>query len=116
MKLWLALAVVLACAPALARDNGQWAQADPAIKQWIENLKNKNNVLCCSNADGYDVQWETRGDKYRVFIYGTWWEVPPIAILDVPNRLGAPRVWYITLWHDGKPTPSITCFLPGALL
>lgn len=92
-----------------ARDNGQWGNVDPAIRDWIHSLKNKHGIGCCDTADGYDAEWDTQGNRYRVRIEGQWYVVPPEAVLDVPNRLGVPKVWYLK--PDGHVT--IRCFLPG---
>lgn len=103
-----------------ARDNGQWAQADPSIKQWIESLKDKNGYSCCNTADGFDVQWDTKDGKYRVFINEEWYVVPDEAVLDIKNKIGVARVWYIPTWEfvqdpiKRKMIPKIRCFLPGA--
>jgi hypothetical protein len=99
---------------ALARDNGQWAQSQH--RDWVESLRDHNGISCCNTADGYDVQWDTQGDKYRVFIDGTWYVVPPEAVLDdIPNRLGVARVWYVWEYDThGTKTPKIRCFLPGS--
>jgi hypothetical protein len=96
-----------------ARDNGQWGNVDPSIREWIESLRNKNNVGCCDTADGYDAQWDTLGPDgtYRVFINGQWHVVPPEALLTVPNRLGVPKVWWVP---GGDTGVIIRCFLPGA--
>jgi hypothetical protein len=122
MQLLIAAIAALAATISLARDSGQWSQADPSIKKWIEDLKDHNNVSCCNTADGFDVQWDTKDNRYRVYLYGEWHLVPPEAVLDIPNRLGAARVWYTVQWgpmKDGKQVPSkilIRCFLRGSLI
>jgi len=113
------LACIIALTTLLIRDNGQWAQTDPETKKWIEDLKNKQGKSCCNSADGYDVQWDIKDGRYRIFVRGKWYDVPPEAVLDIPNRLGVARAWYSPIWGSWKPggqdviTINIHCFLPG---
>lgn len=113
MRHWLA-ALLLITVSAHARDNGQWAQADPEIRNWIQGLKNKKGVPCCDTADGEEPEmYDSDNGKWRVRLKGIWVDVPPEALLDdVPNKLGYARVW--VRYFDGKP--QIICFLPGALI
>jgi len=108
-------AIMLACVDAVsARDDGRFAQSPH--KNWVEGLRDRNGVSCCDTADGYDVQWDIKDGQYRVFIEGTWYVVPPTALLDnIPNRLGVARVWYAWSVDNkyGNRTPMIRCFLPG---
>jgi hypothetical protein len=121
MRLLIAAIAVLAATISLARDNGQYSQSDPEIKKWIEQLKNNRGESCCSNADGYDVQYDTKDGHYRVYLHDEWHVVPDYAVLTTPNRLGAARVWYMSTWtvpdKDGKQKASVRiyCFLPSAL-
>lgn len=41
--------------PALSRDNGQWVNADPKIREWYEGLKRPDapQYSCCGEADAY---------------------------------------------------------------
>ena len=120
MPIIIAVIAVLATI-ALARDDGRYSQSDPSIKRWIENLTDKIGNKCCDTADGYDVQWDIHGGQYVVYLYGAWHIVPDIAVLEVPNKLGAARIWYTIKWgpwKDGKQVPTeilIRCFLPSAL-
>lgn len=119
----IAGALLLFALPVLfghARDNGQWAQVNPEIGEWIKGLHNKQGNLCCFDADGFDVQWDIHDGHYRAFIkpagweQGEWVEVPDDAKLDIPNRLGVARVWYwIDNDIDGVSHIRIRCFLPG---
>jgi hypothetical protein len=106
----IALALAAISFPSHARDNGQWAQADPAIRDWVDHLTDRAGISCCRTADGYDVQWDTVDGHYRVFILNRWIVVPDGAVLTQPNRLGVARVWYIAYPGD----VHIRCFLPGA--
>lgn len=104
------VAVFLCAASVFARDNGQWGHVDPEIRKWIGSLKNKQGMGCCDTADGFDAEWDTQGNQYRVRIDGAWYTVPHHAVLDAPNRLGVAKVWYLTI--EGKV--EIRCFLPGS--
>ncbi len=114
--LLIALVLSLAAAGAPARDNGQYRDTDPAIKEWVNGLTDKNGQGCCATADGFpaDYDWDTEGNHYKVLIDGEWYDVPPEAVIDGPNRLGHATVWYWWDWSlDGKKTNHIRCFLPG---
>lgn len=103
---------MISCGQVLARDDGRYAQSP--LKNWFNSLKNKNMVPCCDTADGMrleDVDWETNGGQYRVRINGQWYDVPPEALLEQPNRAGSAIVWP-TQTASGKL--EIRCFIPGA--
>lgn len=56
---------------AQARDQGQWADADPAVSEWFATLKQPDNpnVSCCGEADAYwadDIHVEVVGDVSKV--------------------------------------------------
>jgi hypothetical protein len=113
----LALFFVLA-QPAGAADHGQLGPTSPEVKAWAATLENKLREGCCSTADGWkpeEVEYDMKGNKYRVKIDGEWYEVPSDAVVDVPNRFGFAVVWYYRSWLNGnKPSVSIRCFIPGA--
>jgi hypothetical protein len=106
------------CHPARAADHGQLGPTSPDVKAWASTLENKLKEGCCSTADGWkpeEVEYDMKGNKYRVKIDGEWYEVPPEAVVDVPNRFGFAVVWYYRSWLNGmKPSVSIRCFIPGA--
>jgi hypothetical protein len=111
--LLLSLAVT---ADAPAHDYGQYSNVDPAIKDWIKKLTDKSGQGCCATADGHPAvyEWDTAGNHYKVRIEGEWYDVPPEAVVDGPNKLGYATVWYWWDWSsDGKKTNHIRCFLPG---
>ena len=99
---------------ALARNQGQYAQTSPEIRDWIRGLKDKNGNGCCSTADGYpaEVEWDTERERYRVRIGGQWYVVPPEAVIDGPNKLGYAVVWYV--YDDEQGALKIRCFIAGA--
>jgi hypothetical protein len=87
--------------------------ANSALKQWFDSLKSGKGP-CCSDADGSavsDVDWESRGGRYRVRIEGEWHEVPEDAVITEPNRVGRTMVWPI----KGYLGLSIRCFMPGSM-
>jgi hypothetical protein len=104
--------------PAGAADHGQLGPTSPDVKAWASTLENKLKEGCCSTADGWkpeEVEYDMKGNKYRVKIDGEWYEVPPDAVVEVPNRFGFAVVWYYRSWLNGmKPSVSIRCFIPGA--
>lgn len=118
LSVGLALLFMVVVTAVMARDSGQWAQADPGQRQFYDGLRNSNGMQCCSNSDGFDAQWEVRSDKYFVYIEGEWREVPPKALLDTRNKYGVAKVWYTKRWSgkDGKELTfaEITCFLRGS--
>lgn len=96
-----------------ARDRGQFAASSAETKAWFDSLKSLNGP-CCSDADGTalsDVDWEARGDHYRVRVDGEWIDVPDSALVKVPNRIGKTMVWPFYL--QGRP--QIRCFMPGSM-
>lgn len=54
MLKFVLLFLVLA-APATARDNGQWENSDPKIREWMQGLKRPDNptMSCCGESDAY---------------------------------------------------------------
>lgn len=112
------LALLLAFTAASAH-NGHVTQVvdpnDQEFNSWVQGLKDRKGVGCCSTADGYpaDVEWDTANDRYRVRIEGVWYTVPATALIDdQTNRFGTAMVWYYV--QNGEVT--IRCFMPGALL
>jgi hypothetical protein len=106
------IAILLLCAPALARDlDGRYA-ASP-LKPWFDQLKSGKG-LCCSDADGTalsDVDWESKNGKYRVRLGGEWIVVPDDAVISEPNRAGRAMAWPV----HGPLGIDIRCFMPGSM-
>lgn len=106
------LVLSLASGPGQARDpDGRYANSP--LKQWFDSLKSGKGP-CCSDADGStvsDVDWESKGGRYRVRIEGEWHEVPEDAVVTEPNRVGRTMVWPI----KGYLGLSIRCFMPGSM-
>ena len=101
-----------------AADHGQFGPTSPEMKAWVNSLENKLREACCSTADGWkpeEVEYDMRDNKYRVKIEGQWYDVPPNAMIDLPNKFGFPVVWYYKILDNGiRPSISIRCFIPGA--
>jgi hypothetical protein len=78
----------------LARDlDGKYANSP--LKQWFDSLASRRGP-CCSVAEGQsidEVDWDTKDGKYRVWLDGQWIEVPPDALVTVPNKFGLAVVW-----------------------
>lgn len=117
-RAWAILAAILVISlimtlSALGRDNGQYANVLPEVRDWANALKNKRGYNCCSTADGLpaEIQYDTLGGRYRVFLEGAWHDVPDEALLTGPNRAGYPMVW---TWRE-KGMLKIRCFIPGHL-
>lgn len=116
LRLITALLLVMVVAEARARDYGQYRDVDPAVREWIEGLKDKKGQGCCETADGHpaEYEWDIADNRYRVLIEGEWYVVPVEAVIDGPNKLGYATVWYWSSWElDGKKIHHIRCFLPG---
>lgn len=107
-------AVALFQSYAYPRDNGQYAQADPKIHQWIESLKSGKGP-CCSDADGSalsDIDWRSGNGHYQVRIDNQWLDVPDEAVITEPNRIGRTMVWPFR----GYMGITIRCFMPGSMM
>jgi hypothetical protein len=107
---------VIAITDTSARDYGQYRDVDPAIREWVQGLKDKAGQGCCATADGHpaEYEWDTAGNRYKVRIEGQWYDVPAEAVVEEPNKLGYATVWYWWSWElDGKKIYHIRCFLPG---
>lgn len=94
----------------------------PELNGWYLSLSSHGGSPCCDNTDAKhisDVDWDSNcADgkcQYRVRLYDKWWNVPDDAVVDGPNRDGAPLVWMVPTWQNDKIfSVSIRCFLPGA--
>jgi hypothetical protein len=113
---------------------GQYAQVDPATKQWFKDQQVPGKgYSCCSAADGTKADEDIRdGNLWTRFTYtrydysvpGTtttteersgWMEVPDQAIIrdGKPNPMGGPVVWYYTEGSRGEIV-KIRCFKPAS--
>jgi len=106
------LLLMILISNARARDNGQWAQVDPKVRDWIKGLRDGKGLSCCDEGDAAEVEmWDIQDGKYRVRIQGAWLDVPPVAVLNVPNLLGYAKAWVYS--ENGQP--KIRCFIVGSL-
>lgn len=115
---WIALigaavfaALLVLAAPALAHDHGR-----PNLDGWYQSLRSPAGSSCCDGPEVdavhlADADWESNAGRYRVRIDGQWVDVPPDAVLTVPNRDGRTLVW--PTWDNGKRT--VRCFMPGSM-
>jgi hypothetical protein len=87
----------------------------PDLKPWFESLRSRANTPCCDGTDATrldDIDWESKGGRYRVRLNGQWVDVPEDAVIDGPNRAGTAMVW--PFFQMGAPT-GIRCFMPGSM-
>ena len=85
--------------PALARDNGQWEGADPAIREWFQSLRQPDHprVSCCGEADAFEADnFEVAGDHYVAVITDGKGVIPNGTRVSVPNSK--------MKWDRGNPT------------
>lgn len=111
------LAVSIACAvivaKAKAHDDGRYANMDPRMHAWFEQLASGKG-LCCSVSDGRvveDPDIDISSGHYRVRVDKQWLDVPEDALVTVPNIYKRPLVWPM-MGPDGKL--YVRCFLPGS--
>jgi hypothetical protein len=96
---------------AIARDDGRYANSP--LRDWFKSLRDKDGTSCCDEGDAAEVEmWDIVDGKYRVRIGGIWVDVPPEAVLNIPNKLGFARAW--TYYRNG--VIKIRCFLIGPLI
>jgi hypothetical protein len=118
----LALLAVFACATLMfvslfsqlfARDNGQWNDIDPKVRQWFREQKSpKTSGYCCNESDGTYAEEEIRDGHYWTRFEesnGNWIPVPDEVVIRDPNRNGAPVAW----WYFEKGILQIRCYAPG---
>jgi hypothetical protein len=111
--------VLLALGSGLAQAHDDGRYANSPLKPWFESLHSKRG-LCCADADGMtlkDVDWDSKDGHYRVFVEGTWWDVPEDAVIKEPNQDGRTIVWPIYVWSESKlQALKIRCFMPGTMI
>jgi hypothetical protein len=85
-------------------------------KSWWDSLQSEGaKQPCCDIADGQkveDVDWDMKGDHYRVRLNGQWITVPSSSVVTTPNRFGPAVVWPYT---DASGQTVIRCFLPSSM-
>ncbi|WP_409187609.1 hypothetical protein [Bradyrhizobium sp. RDM4] len=110
------MALLLTFNSAIARDpEGKYAQADPDVRRWFEQLKSEGGEVCCALSDGNtlrDTDWRSQQGHFQVFLDNEWIDVPDVTVVKVPNRFGRTVVW--PYYEDGRPT--VRCFMPGTMM
>ncbi|MBR0868642.1 hypothetical protein ACVIWV_001977 [Bradyrhizobium diazoefficiens] len=110
------VALLLMSIPVAARDpEGKYAQVDPEMHRWFEQLKSEGGEACCALSDGNtlrDTDWRSQNGHFQVFLANEWIDVPDVAVVKGPNRFGRTVVW--PYYEDGHPT--IRCFMPGSMI
>jgi hypothetical protein len=84
----LGLTVLALGAPAVARDNGQWASAPSEIREWFQALRQPDHprISCCGEADAFEAdQFETEGDHYVAIITDGKGVIQNGTRISVPN-------------------------------
>lgn len=116
MKLFLAiLAGLLALAPAIARDNGQWADQPPAVREWFRELTQPDNptISCCGEADAYEAdEFEREGNHYVAII--TDGSGDDFGKRAIPNGTRIPVPNHKMKWDAGNPTGHGILFIGPA--
>jgi hypothetical protein len=90
---------ILGLSSAPARDNGQWENSPPHIRQWFQGLKQPDHptVSCCGEADAYEADiFEVEADHYVAVITDGKGEIPNGTKILVPNHK--------IKWDEGNPT------------
>lgn len=98
MSKWL-LTLLLLTVPALARDNGQWANEPLNIRQWFMSLMQPDapQVSCCGESDAFEADdFEAHGDHYVAIITDGRGVIPDGTRIEVPNAK--------MKWDKGNPT------------
>lgn len=71
---WVMVPLALSAAPAFGRDDGQWSNQPPEIRQWFQSVMQPNNrASCCGEGDAFDVRLdgeEQNGDIRAIILNG----------------------------------------------
>ena len=105
------VASILIC-PAIARDDGRFNHLPVDLRDWFRSQQSPvSGERCCDEADGTYVEEDIREGHYWVRWSTVWqWQrVPDEVIINGPNRVGLPVVW----WHYDHLGVRIRCFVPG---
>jgi hypothetical protein len=93
-----------------------WAATD--FIAYVAGKQPDRKTIFGSYSDGSEAaglannDWESKNGKYRVFVFGQWHDVPPDAVMTVPNLDGRTLVWAS---RGSINQVFIRCFLPGAM-
>ena len=109
MKLRIAFVMLALCAPAAARDNGQWANSPANIREWFQSLMQPDHprLSCCGEADAFEADaFEEEGDHYIAIITDGKGVIPNGTRISVPNAK--------MKWDRGNPTGHGIIFIGSA--
>ena len=84
----LTVMVLALCAPAVARDDGQWADQPAEIREWFQGLRQPDHprLSCCGEADAFEADtFEVENDHYVAIITNGKGVIPNGARVSVPN-------------------------------
>jgi hypothetical protein len=96
---FIVLAFVALGASAAARDNGQWANSPPEIREWFQGLRQPDHprISCCGEADAFEADiFEAEGDHYVAVITDGKGVIANGSRISVPNTK--------MKWDKGNPT------------
>jgi hypothetical protein len=62
----MAIAAIVVCTPALARDNGQYEDVPENIRNWFKSVRSPQGIPCCDISDGHRTDYDMRDNKYWV--------------------------------------------------
>ncbi len=117
----LVLPLILGVLPTglgVARDNAQFAQADPQTRQWFrDQISPRTGVHCCDESDGVYAEEDIRDGHYWTRFpqsNGEWMQVPDEVVIKDPNRNGAPVVWWYADIDHGQRIVKIRCYAVGS--
>ena len=111
MRLCIALSALVMCAPALARDNGQWDGQSAHIRQWFKSLMQPDNphVSCCGEADAYWADsFEVEGERYVAIITDDR-DMPGRPAIAAGTKFSVPN--HKMKWDEGNPTGHGVIFI-----
>jgi hypothetical protein len=89
-----------------ARDDGQWENQPPEIRQWFRDLMQPGTryVSCCGEGDAYDVQLDGEEDgDIRVIVLNGRGTIQDGTLLLVPKRVLQPKY--------GNPLDKVILFV-----
>jgi hypothetical protein len=105
----IAFTILALCAPAAARDDGQWANSPTHIRQWFQSLMQPDHprISCCGEADAFEADsFEVEGDHYVAIITNGKGVIPNGTRISVPNTK--------MKWDAGNPTGHGIIFIGGS--
>lgn len=111
MRTVLILAVLVNMAN--ARDQGQWAEVDPAVAEWYRELKQPDNpgMSCCGQADAYYADKVYTKDGKNIAVITDTREDAPLQRPHVPPGTEIIIPDHKMKWDRGNPTGHSIIFL-----